>query len=1036
MAKFNIGDKVLNVNSNEKGVVVNVHMAIRGRQLYSVKYQNEEKDTLEQNIILDTDLTDPFECFKQGIFGSYLEFARINTTHKIHSTSTNTISTLKASKTIFKAYQFKPLLKFLNSTNRRLLIADEVGLGKTIEAGHIMMELSARKNFRNALVICPKMLQEKWKFELEDKFNFSFKIYDRKKDFVDDIARGSFKGIVNYEAIRSAEKDNKETNLILNALYEKNTKLDFVLCDEAHRLRNRNTQTYRGAEKVFQFAESIVFLTATPIMISEENLFNLLNLLDSQQFNNYSIFKNYLEINKPFIKAISQLNSNVSFSEILETLTGTSYHLTSNNDYGKSISANEYFSNNPLYKKIIKDLESGVDTVSKRIELQFDISSMSMMNNIFSRTRKREITTDWSQPVRDPLTVKVKLHKEERKEYDTIIDSYIDDHGYIDEYGDARMPQGYALGLIQKKRRVASSVYGYLNNSEDLDKGIDGYANRRDGKFEALLRLIKTVNKEKRKKIIVFALFRNTLKYLSIRLKRAGYKTAIIHGEIESRNEIIYQFKTENNLNILLSSEVGSEGLDMQFSNIIVNYDLPWNPMVVEQRIGRVDRFGQKASKVHIYNLIVEDSIQEEIHDRLLHRIGIFKNSIGDLEAIFDSKGKTGTLQGQIVKLEKELYSTELTREERKRKIDDISKAIITEKRNIESISEGLTDTLTNDIYFRNEIDRILKNRRYITDVELKNLVLSLRDNYLTQCSLIKKEDSIYALNLPLSNSSYLINFLTQYRPRDADSDTEKLFNRFVNLIRGETELNITFNQDVAYEKRDLIYVNAYHPIILATKEYFYRSYTDEKKTFSLGVNKSHIEDVSELNVGDYIMGVYLLEINKETFGTTVTNELLIPAVFNISSNEIITNTDICEKLLGESQENATKPPYNNEFKSDLIDLVRSELAARINDLSVEYFQDQKMRFDTNKDMQLNQTERYYENRITKQEQLVYEIEDRAKNSFDEKTKKDNLRILPLHQARLRNLIEEKEMAKKKITNSTILVKEPVLLSLNHISIF
>ncbi len=228
--------------------------------------------------------------------GSYLEFSRINTTFKIQNTSNNTIFSLKASKTLFKAYQFKPLLKFLNSANRRLLIADEVGLGKTIEAGHIMMELAARKELRNVLIVCPKMIQEKWKNELKEKFNFAFKVYDRKKDLIDELSCGTVKGIINYESIRSSEKNKEESIPLLKLLTEQNVKFDLILCDEAHRLRNTGTQTYKVAEVLMPFTTSAVFLTATPIMISEENLFNLLYLLDSQQFNNKEIFQTYLAI--------------------------------------------------------------------------------------------------------------------------------------------------------------------------------------------------------------------------------------------------------------------------------------------------------------------------------------------------------------------------------------------------------------------------------------------------------------------------------------------------------------------------------------------------------------------------------------------------------------------------------------------------------------------------------------------------------------------------------------------------------------------
>ena len=167
MAKYNIGDNVQSVSTRENGVIVMVYPKRPGKQLYDVVFENgQRKPALEATLIPITDFNDPFDCCAKGIYGSNSDFACINTSYKIRNTSNNTISSLKASKTIFKAYQFKPLLKFLNSRNHRVLIADEVGLGKTIEAGHIMLEMSARRELNNALIVCPKSLQEKWQVEL------------------------------------------------------------------------------------------------------------------------------------------------------------------------------------------------------------------------------------------------------------------------------------------------------------------------------------------------------------------------------------------------------------------------------------------------------------------------------------------------------------------------------------------------------------------------------------------------------------------------------------------------------------------------------------------------------------------------------------------------------------------------------------------------------------------------------------------------------------------------------------------------------
>ena len=1037
MAKYSIGDKVIHVKSQEKGIVTEVFPGGRGRQLYRVRYGDEGKDSLETNLIPDTDITDPYECCKRGLFGSYLDFSRMNTTFKIHNTSNNTISSLKASKTIFKAYQFKPLLKFLNSANRRLLIADEVGLGKTIEAGHIMMELAARKELRNVLIICPKMLQEKWKTELKEKFNFSFKIHNRRS-LADELRSGDVvKGIVNYEAIRVNEKNDDESDFISKIETEQNIKFDLILCDEAHRLRNSGTKAYKGAERLMPLSASVVFLTATPIMISEENLYNLLHLLDKQQFDNREIFQTYLSINKPFIKAISQLNNNVSLKVIAEELRQAKLyiHYGEENIYEKRATVDEIFVDIPLYQKVISDLKSKPDTVDNRVQLQFDISSMSMMNNIFSRTRKSEVTTDWTQPVREPHTCRVKLNGDEWAEYNKVVDNYIKDKGGYDDnllYG--HYSQGLILGLIQKKRMIASSIYAYLNDEVDLNKGFDKYASCTDAKFDKLIEILQEVVSANKKKIIIFALFKNTLKYLSIRLKKSGYKSDVIHGDIDDRDTVIRRFKTDSAVNVLLLSEVGSEGIDLQFCDALVNYDLPWNPMVVEQRIGRIDRFGQKSGKVHIYNFIVKDSIQEEIYDRLLNRIGVFRSCIGDLEAILDKETETGKLRARFLQLENELYCQELSKEERKRKIDNIKSAILIEKRNLEQINEGLTDTLTNDTYFRNEIEKIQKNYRYITEQELYNYVQSLISNYLTECSLVNAGKETYKIQIPLSNKSYLTNFLHKYNSGN-DTDTEQLFRQFINKIRDCSEFEVTFNQDVAYENQNMIFVNAYHPIIIAAKEHFRQNSQQVNTAFQFGLKKERFDDLPQIVCGEYFLAVYTIYFIKKWFGKEQNNELLIPIVFDVQSDTIIDDKDVSERFLGESQLYATINQMPYFVDTDLINILRVELADRIDVVNRELLKDQEMRMETSKTLQIQRMEEFYNNRIKIAEKTIEELEFKAE-IFDGEKGKNAYRILPAQRARLKSLVTEKEDAIHKISESIISSKEPKLLSLSQIRIY
>jgi len=1037
MAEFNTNDKVINVNSLEKGVIIEVLPSGRGRQLYSVRYGSGDRDELEINLISDTDITNPFECCKQGVFGSYLDFSRINTTFKIDNTSNNTISSLKASRTIFKPYQFIPLVKFLNSTNRRLLIADEVGLGKTIEAGNIMMELEARRELRNVLIICPKMLHEKWKAELEEKFNFAFKIYD-KKELADELRKGivRVRGIVNYETIRSSKKNNEEQNPILKLFTEHDVKFDLILCDEAHRMRNSGTKTYKGAEVLIPSSSSAVFLTATPIMIGEENLYNLLHLLDNQQFDNYGIFLNNLSANKPFIAAISQLNNDVNLLKIADELKKKEVYMYYDDDI-VCATVEEKYADNDLYKKIIADLTQPdiIDERAHRVQLQFDLSSISLMNNIFSRTRKCEVTTDWSQPIRVPDKIQVELYTDERERFDKVIDDYIKDNAYIDEYGDAKLPPGHALGLIQKKRRIASCIYAYLNDVDNLDRGYDEFFHYPDAKFDKLITIIEK-NVVDNKKIIVFALFKSTLKYLNIRLQKKGYKPAIIHGDIKDRDDIIRSFKTDHSVNVLLSSEVGSEGLDLQFCDALVNYDLPWNPMVVEQRIGRIDRFGQKSDKVFIYNLIVKDSIQELIYDRLLDRIGIFRSCIGDLEAILETEietetSKKTTLKKSFHQLEEDLYCQELSNEEIESKIERIEKAILFEKRHLEDINEGLTDTLTNDTYFRNEIEKIEKNYRYITDHELYNYMQSLIRNRLTECSLIKTGDNIYRLRRPLSNISYITNFLDEYGVND-DTETGLMFRKFRNSIKEVSEFELTFNQETAYNNQGLIFVNSYHPLIIAAKEYFKQKFKQTNSAFQFGIKK---EQLPQISFGKYFLATYSICITRKWFGKAQNNELLVPIVFDIQSDSIIDDKNIAERFLGESQLYATvnQDPYQPD--QQLIANLRGDMAAKINSIFVDHVKDQKMRLDSSKKQQIQQIEEYHNNRINRQKQTVIEHEDKAYNSSSENERANFQKSLILQQNRVIRLEEDKKEAIKKINDSEI-QGDFKLLSLSLINVY
>ncbi len=1056
MAKYDINDKVLNATSRAHGRVIEVMPARRGRQLYRVMWENGiENDEMESDLIEDVDISDPFERVKNNIYDSYQDFAKRNTTFKIQNSNNSTVSSLKAARTLFRAYQFKPLLKFLNSVTRRLLVADEVGLGKTIEAGHIMLELKARNQLKNVVIICPKSLQLKWKTELKEKFGLTFDIFEKKDQLISafEHKNGTVRAIINYEKIQlksveeeSAEgkKSKKKVNDLTDFLVKNNYRISLTVCDEAHKMRNADTQTYRGAERVMDCTDAALFLTATPVMISTENLYNLLHLLDNSKYYNYQIFDNLLEENKPFVRSLSNLNSGMPLPSIAEELANSEITTRYMDADGEVVLSSETktvaqrFSEYPIYQRVMQSLTQGEDTHSLRAQLQQQLSSMSVMNNIFSRTRKREVTTDFTQAERDPHPCLIQLTNKEQVEYDKVIEQYIEDNSYTNWYGEEVMSFGAQLGLVQRKRQIASSVYAYLNSAEDLEEGIDQYAAYPDAKIEWLEKILKEVFLDGRKKLIIFALFRKTLTYLNIRLKALGYKCVMIHGGINDRTAILEQFEQDDSLQILLSSEVGSEGLDMQFCNSMVNYDLPWNPMVVEQRIGRIDRFGQLSEKVHIYNFIVKGSIQEDIYTRLLDRIGIFRGTVGDMEAILDAKvekaGREGkTIQELYEDLEKQLYYNKLTKEERDRKIQEVEQAIENEQANLKQLEEGLTNALTNDAYFKDEIQRLVRQNAYVTEAELYNYIYMVVQLELTTCQIEDIGDYVYEFRMPPSQITVLKNFLTKYQGEG--DEMEIAFRAFQKKIDGLNSFLLTFHQEKAFQNKGLVYINLYHPFIQACLRYYAEKANDAACTFSYALPTSELLPTGKT----FFMAVYRLRTSRKVQGLKVNSDILYPISFDVLQNCIVESEDVNNKLFSLSQNRGQQQYLTYENVTDeVLHNMRYELKDNISHKKHSMMDEMNMQILNDQMRELAQLEEWYKSRKKATQDKINEYQYAASyyESIEEMTEVHRLnQSVGQLKFQLRRLDEEKNKREQDITEDPELKIEDALVALNYIRI-
>jgi superfamily II DNA or RNA helicase len=697
----------------------------------------------------DSQTFDPYEEVERGNFGTEKDLRRMLVLEKLQGRLTNVFYSMETSNTDFYPHQFKPVLKFMESPTGRLLIADEVGLGKTIEAGFIWKELQVRETARRLLIVCPAILVQKWKDDLAQKFSIYAEdldvkgIVNRLEGFLENGAPNEFALIGSLEGLRTPssfeDEENKRYAARLGRLLERNPAteeravLDLTIIDEAHYLRTVGTNSNRLGNLLRDASNHLLLLTATPIQINSDNLYQLLRIISPEDFFNKQVFDEILQANEPVTRALRCLWNLPPDMEGAHT--GVNEALTSS-----------FFANNRNLAAIEGELIPGLaDDRSRKIEIGNILERASLLGHFMSRSRKRDALENRVE--RSAQTQVVRFTEEERHVYD-----------YVTEQVRQRSEGLYGVSLfsvIARQTQMASCMVaaieswrsgGFLDdllfdamgldswsfggvetNGETEDGGLnvleipDGVVDlalleQNDSKYAKLLEsLNELLSENPNEKFVIFAFFRGTLEYLYRRLKADGKRTCLIMGGMgDVKWDVIREFAEPDGPNILLSSEVGSEGIDLQFCRVLVNYDLPWNPMRVEQRIGRLDRLGQKAERITIINLSLEDTIEERILSRLYQRIELFRESIGDLEEIL------GEMTENLIL---ELFKPGLTDSEREAKADEIADAIIKKRADqVHLESEAINLVAYSDFI----LDSIKEGRdvgRWLKPEELQQLV-------------------------------------------------------------------------------------------------------------------------------------------------------------------------------------------------------------------------------------------------------------------------------------------------------------------------
>ena len=807
----------------------------------------------------------------------------------------------------------------------RIILADEVGLGKTIEAGIYIKEMMARKLAERILIVVPATLVKQWQFEMQNKFNIEFTIYDGKK-----IKELKKKG--THRSVELLQNPFYYDNLIICSLqFARNRKYidllsqiswDIVVFDESHHLRRylvnattgnyRETLNYDLARHLSLTSESVLLLSATPLQLHSFELYSLIELIQREAFENFSDFEHFRK-NMPFInlltaninqidnlnnfevkntikllKNLNHVDKSKSDNEILDRLTDDEYKTNLLKKIEKDHTLSQFlirnrkknvFSEDFINERVVKtiivnptkqELELyneirlylakiyNTSTSKENIGIGFIITTLQKLltssKYAFLKSLERRIEQIERQK---NLSIEMNILREEDPEYyeleleDEFIDSEITFNGEIES--------------TAKKGKAAR---GFLNQEKILN---DFYAKLSalpyDSKCQKLVELVGQIYRQNpTEKILVFTQFVDTLLYLKelLNSQEEEYFIETFYGGLDKvqKDEAVERFRTNEKFAILLSTEIGGEGRNFQFARILINYDLPWNPMKLEQRIGRLDRIGQKSKKIYIYNFYLEGTIETDIMFALDKRIHLFEESIGQLEPI-------------IGKIEKDIKNIIFTEEEgkRRKKFNEFNRKVDIEVKKAKEIEMQLDDLLIDKKSF--QIDDLITSVEACQEVKLNHNELFLLVNYFFDLyggkygfvDLLKKS-SVNAPKMLKNEAKITINDPLLKNPK----------------YKFEKKYSGTFDLDLAREREEIDFFALGHPLINDLID-FCRSKALEGTFTVLNLKRSALPNhlVSYFSPGK---DLYLFVFNIKYQGYILENQYSAISVDNLG-NEI-----------------------------------------------------------------------------------------------------------------------------------------------------
>jgi SNF2 family DNA or RNA helicase len=469
---------------------------------------------------------------------------------------------------ILYPHQIDTVQRVVSAMRGKAILADEVGLGKTIEAAMILKEYLLRGLVKRFLILTPAALCRQWESELREKFEIPALIASREFEW------SRYNQMIASLELAKQEKHRQE---ILKQDY------DLVIIDEAHKLKNCQTQNWKfvcGIQKKY-----FLLLTATPLQNDLKELFNLITLIRPGQLGNYRSFKRNFTIDKRNPKNAPELKRLLS-EVMIRNKHGAQIGFTKRNVQNIPITPSAL--EQEMYSRVTDFIRNCFQKSVTRIQ------TLPLL------TLQREICSSTFAAV---LTLYKLLQKLDCDETDA----------------------AEALALIRLSQQV---------------------------KHNAKMEVVEELVRKSPEKIIIFTEFLATQSYVRTRLEQAGFMTLAFDGHLSATKKEFtkFQFKQQPQYRVLVCTESGGEGINLQFCNTMINYDLPWNPMRLEQRIGRIHRLGQ-LREVFIYNLYTRGTVEEYLLRLLDEKVRMFEMVIGESERVISKLCRGKSLEARIMDL-------------------------------------------------------------------------------------------------------------------------------------------------------------------------------------------------------------------------------------------------------------------------------------------------------------------------------------------------------------------------------------------------